>query len=69
MSTEADDSALESAQDDLQSAVEDLPDDVTAEQALSELQPQLQAVDDSLAEISGGLNCAVSAEPGATGTG
>ena len=59
---EADESALESAHDDLQGAVDDLPDDTTAAEAIPALQPQLQAVDQSLQEISGGLNCAVSAD-------
>jgi len=34
--------------------------------AAAALEPQLQAVNQSLQEISGGLNCAVSAETGAS---
>ena len=64
-----DESALESAHDDLQDAVQDLPEGTTAAEAIPALEPQLQAVNQSLQEISGGLNCAVSAETGATETG
>ena len=63
---EADESALESAQNDLQDGVQDLPEDTTAAEAIPALEPQLQAVNQSLQEISGGLNCAVSAETGAS---
>jgi hypothetical protein len=58
---QADESALDSAQSDLQSAVEDLPDDTTVAQAIPALEPQLQEVNQTLEEMSGGLNCAVSA--------
>ncbi|MFE9256989.1 hypothetical protein [Streptomyces sp. NPDC006879] len=49
--------AVEDATEDLKNAYEDLPGDVTGSQALTELQPQINALDSSVSAAASGLNC------------
>ncbi len=54
---EADTTALANAQESLQSAVNDLPDNTTYRKAFQELRPELNEVRDTYQEIHDGLNC------------
>ena len=53
----ADADAVSSALADLDTAVEDLPRPISIQDARSQLQPQLTAVDDALQEMRDGLQC------------
>jgi hypothetical protein len=54
---EADADALDSALGDLEAAVDDLPSGITAAEAKTQLQPQLDAVDSALTEMRNGIEC------------
>lgn len=53
----ADADAVTSALDDLESAIEDLPRPISIQQARTELQPQLDALNSAYAEMRDGLQC------------
>lgn len=48
---------LDSAYNDLENAVQSLPDDMTAEEALQTISPELQAVRSERQNLLGELNC------------
>jgi len=54
---EADTTALESAVDDLEAAAQDVPDDIPVTDALSSLQPEVQAVAQTWKETFDTLDC------------
>lgn len=53
----ADADAVSSALGDLQKAVQDLPRPISIQDAKAQLQPQLTALDDALAEMRDGIRC------------
>lgn len=53
----ADADAVSSALGDLQTAVQDLPRPISIQDAKAQLQPQLTALDDALAEMRDGIRC------------
>lgn len=53
----ADADAVSSALSDLQKAVQDLPRPISIQDAKTQLQPQLTALDDALAEMRDGIRC------------
>ncbi|KJK52388.1 hypothetical protein [Streptomyces sp. NRRL F-4428] len=54
---DAERSAVQSAAENLKKAYEDLPGDTTGRDALTQLQPQIQQLDDATAAASSGLKC------------
>ncbi len=58
--SDADTAALESAVNDLEAAADDVPDDVPVADAVSTLQPEVQAVAQTWNEAFNGLGCQTS---------
>ncbi|MFF5448444.1 hypothetical protein [Streptomyces sp. NPDC012888] len=54
---EAERNAVTSAAEDLKKAYEDLPGDTTGQQAVTQLQPQIQTLDQSVLRASTSLRC------------
>lgn len=65
--TEADSAALDSAVGDLESAVDDAPEDVPVADAVAGLQPQVAEVSQAWSELYNGLDCIT--RPADDGTG